>query len=180
MLENQSNNIMKKIYILTCVNENGDIVSVNGYKSKDEARKIMKAQYEAEKRYAEESGLDTDGKFFGDKAEICYGIMEAVYKWTVTEIYDPVAEDVESDKRKMETVERVCSWMKANFEDDYNTRKLDAPVNDYTAFYYSIEDETIFVWNDNLKNYTSIFNLPAEVAYEVANQIELGAYDYLV
>ena len=169
---------MKKIYILTCVNENSDVVSVQTYKSESEAKADMKAQYEAELRDAEESGFeDIEGSCGGNRASIAYGtdgICE--YKWQVHEAFDPVAEDAESDKMKDDYIEQVYFSVRASFEDDTNHRLM-RHVNGYDSFYFDGGSETIQVWNTEKRNYTSIFNIPTETAYEIAKMIDDGFYE---
>jgi hypothetical protein len=162
---------MKKIYILTCVNENCDIVSVNPYKSEDEARAAMKAQYEAEARDAEASGFELDDYFSGverNTAGISYG--ESQYKWQVTEVYDPVAEDAAADALKGEFLEQAYFEAKSDIDDD-KLQILSEPVGDYTSFYLNEAEETIYVWNVKKRNYTSIFSLPIDTAFEIAKQL---------
>lgn len=168
---------MKKIYILTCVNENSDVVSVQTYKSESEAKADMKAQYEAELRDAEESGFEVDDYFSGiegNTAGILYG--ETQYKWQVHEAFDPVAEDAESDKMKDDYIEQVYFSVRASFEDDTNHRLMRA-VDGYDSFYFDGGSETIQVWNTEKRNYTSIFNIPTETAYEIAKMIDDGFYE---
>ena len=102
---------------------------------------------------------------------------ENEYKWTITEIDDPVAEDYEIDKTKSQYIENVYFDVKHKFADD-DFRVLDEPVGDYTGFYFSESEETIWVWNEKKKNYTSIFNLPTEIAYEIAKAIDDGEFRY--
>lgn len=164
-------NDMKMIYILTCVNENCDIVSAKPYKSEDEARAAMKAEYEAEARDAEESGFELDDYFSGverDTAGILYG--ETQYKWKVTEINDPVAEDAVADAHKSQFIETAYFEVKSNIDND-NIQILSEPVGDYASFYLDTANETIYVWNEKKRNYTSIFSLPVDTAFEIAKQL---------
>lgn len=170
---------MKKIHILICVNEKGDVVSVNGYKSHDEAHLDMVASVKSEVDSAEAGGYsfdDGDGEYEIEKnsAYVTYG-DENKYKWTISEINDPVAEDYEIDKSKSQYVERVYFDVKNIFTDD-NNRILEEPVDDYTGFYFAESEETIWVWNEKKRNYTSIFNIPTETAYKIAKAIDDGAF----
>lgn len=168
---------MKKIYILTCVNENSEVVSVQTYKSESEAEADMRAQYEAEVRDAEESGFEIDDYFSGIEgktAGILYG--ETQYKWQVHEAYDPLAEDAEADRIKDDYIEQVYFTVRASFEDDGN-QILDKPVDGYTSFYFDGGNETIQVWHEQRRNYTSIFNIPTDTAYEIAKMIDDGFYE---
>ena len=169
---------MKKIYILTCVNENGDLVAIKSFKSEDEARADMRGQYNAELRDAEESGFeDIDGECGGNRASIAYGTDDPCeYKWVVSEVSDPVAEDAEADRMKDDYIEQVYFSVRASFEDDTNQRLI-RPVNGYTSFYFDGGNETIQVWNAEKRNYTSIFNIPTETAYEIAKMIDDGFYE---
>ena len=170
---------MKKIHILICVNEKGDVVSVCGYKSHDEAHSDMEASVKSEVKSAEAGGYsfdDGDGEYEirNSSAYVTYG-DENEYKWTISEIYDPVAEDYEIDKSKSQYVERVYFDVKNTFTDD-NNRILEEPVDEYTGFYFSESEETIWVWNEKKRNYTSIFNIPTESAYEIAKAIDDGYF----
>lgn len=170
---------MKKIHILTCVNEEGDVVAVSGYKSHAEAHSEMEAALFNEVKSAEAGGYsfeEGDGEYDieKDSAWVSYG-DENEYKWTISEIDDPVAEDYEIDKSKSQYVERVYFDVKNTFSDD-NNRILEEPVDDYTGFYFAESEETIWVWNEKKRNYTSIFNIPTETAYEIAKAIDDGDF----
>lgn len=53
-----------KIYILTCVNEDGDVVSVEPFKTRESANATMCAQYSADRReFEEHETLDPDHDF---------------------------------------------------------------------------------------------------------------------
>ena len=169
-------NIMKKIFILTCVNEEGEVVSVSGHKSHNEAHSEMESAVKNEIKDAESGGFNFDFSLGKNNAKVSYG-DENEYKWTITEIDDPVAEDYEIDKSKSQYVENVYFDVKHKFADD-DFRILDEPVGDYTGFYFSESEETIWVWNEKKKNYTSIFNLPTETAYEIAKAIDDGEFRY--
>lgn len=167
---------MRKIYILTCVNENSEVVSVQTYKSEREAKADMEAQYEAEKKEAESAGFEIDDYFSGVEgktAGILYG--ETQYRWQVHEAFDPVAEDECMDAMKRDFIEQVYFTAKASFEDDEN-QILDEPVEDYTMFYLDDGNEDLKVWNEKERNWTSIFSLGVDDAYEIAKRIELGEY----
>lgn len=175
---NKKTRDMKKIYILTCVNECGDLVAIKPFKSEDEARADMRDQYNAELRDAEESGFeDIEGACGGNRACITYGTDDPCeYKWVVSEVNDPVAEDAEADKMKDDYIEQVYFSVRETFEDDTNQRLM-RPVNGYTSFYFDGGNETIQVWHEQRRNYTSIFNIPTETAYEIAKMIDDGFYE---
>lgn len=167
---------MKKIYILTCINEKKQLVAIKAFKSEKEAREDMKGQYEAEKKDAEASGYDNIvGACKGRYANITYG-EENEYSWEVSEVFDPVAEDAAMDSMKQEFIERAYFDAKATIEDD-SPQKLSEAVGAYDSFYFDEESETIQVWNNEDKNYTSIFNIPTDIAYEIAKQIYAGDYE---
>ena len=168
---------MRKIYILTCVNENSDVVSVKTFKSEKEAKAEMRGQYEAEKRDAENSGFEIDDYFSGVEgktAGILYG--ESQYKWQVHEAFDPVAEDECMDAMKRDFIEQVYFMADAGLEDNEN-QTLDEPVGDYTMFYLDEGNEDLKVWNEKERNWTSIFALGVDDAYEIAKRIEQGEYE---
>jgi hypothetical protein len=167
---------MKKIYILTCINEKKQLVAIKAFKSEKEAREEMKGEYEAEKFDAEQSGYDNiNGHCGGRYASITYG-DESEYMWEVSEVFDPVAEDAAMDSMKQEFIERAYFDAKATIEDD-SPQKLSKAVGTYDSFYFDEETETIQVWDNEAKNYTSIFNMPTDAAYEVAKQIYAGDYE---
>lgn len=167
---------MKKIYILTCINENKQLVAIKAFKSEKEAREEMKGQYEAEKLDAEHSGYDNvKGHCSGRYGSITYG-NESEYMWEVSEVFDPVAEDVAMDSMKQQFIESAYFDAKATIEND-NTQKLSEAVGAYDSFYFDKGNETIQVWNNEAKNYTSIFNMPTDIAYEIAKQIYAGDYE---
>lgn len=74
-----------KIYILTCVNEDGDVVSVEPFMSRDMAYATMGAQYRAERRECEEyETLDPDYDYLeGNKAAA--GNDRYYYVWQIHE-----------------------------------------------------------------------------------------------
>ena len=169
---------MKKIYILTCVNENCDIVSVNPYKSEDEARAAMKAEYEAEARDAEANGYELDDYFSGverNTAGISYG-DECEYKWQIHEIEVPQSEDDADRSLKEQFVEQVYFELKSDVENGLNCT-LTEPENGYATFYLDEGNETIMVNNPKNGRTDSIFNIDLDTAYEVAKQIHNGDYD---
>ena len=168
---------MKKIYILTCVNENSDVVSVEPFSKKEEAKAEMEKQFEAEKTDAEESGFEIDDYFSGvedDTAGILYG--ESQYKWKITEVnYE---EPDECDRRmKEEFIERAYFEFKSTEDEDDIVYNLDEPVGDYNGFYLDESSETIYVWDAKKRNYTSIFSLDVDAAYEIAKRIWNGEYE---
>ena len=67
-------------------------------------------------------------------------------------------------------------WYVVHTYSGYENRILEEPVDDYTGFYFSESEETIWVWNEKKRNYTSIFNIPTEVAYEIAKAIDDGDF----
>ena len=74
-----------KIYILTCVNEDGDVVSVEPFKTRALANATMCAQYSAERReFEEEETLDPDHDFIeGNLAAV--GNDRYHYVWQIHE-----------------------------------------------------------------------------------------------
>ena len=163
-----------KIYVLTCVNENSDVVSVELFPTKDKARAAMLEQFESEKTDAEESGFEIDDYFSGTEdttAGILYG--ETQYKWKITE-----SEYVEDADRKLkeEFIERTYFEIKAS-EEDKEVYDLVEPVGDYDGFYLDCGNETIYVWNSVKRNYKSIFNIDVNDAYEIAKQLWKGEYN---
>ena len=77
----------KKIDILTCVNEDGTVVSANVFTIEKAASDAMEAQFQAEKEDAISCGWEEDDFDFAnideDFAEIKYGSSE--YYWMITE-----------------------------------------------------------------------------------------------
>ena len=166
---------MEKIYILTCVNENSDVVSVRAFKTRDEARAEMKANYVSELQNAIESGYKNDDYFNrveGDTASILYGSTQ--YKWVVTECYDPVAEEAISNYRKRQYVNQLYLYIDSELQDSH-IQILNEPVNGYNSFYVD-NSGAIMVWNTEKRNYTEIRNLPADIAFKIACLIEEEAY----
>lgn len=74
-----------KIYILTCVNEDGDVVGVYPFVDKTLAFFTMDAQYRAERREFEENGtLDDDHDYIeGNMASV--GNDRYYYVWQIHE-----------------------------------------------------------------------------------------------
>lgn len=77
--------INMKIYILTCVNEDGDVVGVQPFTNQYLARATMDAQYMAERREFEENGtLDDDHDYIeGNMAAV--GNDRYHYVWQIHE-----------------------------------------------------------------------------------------------
>lgn len=74
-----------KIYILTCVNEDGDVVDVQPFVNRDLAFATMDAQYRAERREFEENEtLDDDHDYFYKDAA-CVGNDRYYYLWNIFE-----------------------------------------------------------------------------------------------
>lgn len=75
----------KEIFVLTCVNEDGEVVSVELFDTYRKAHKAMKESYKREKRDAEESGYDVDDDYFNgveaESAGLMFGSNE--YKWKI-------------------------------------------------------------------------------------------------
>ena len=94
---------MKKvIYILTCVNQDNDIVSANTYKEKKFAVYGMEAQYQYEKREAVSAGYDEDeldddeqNFLWDEKAELHYGSFEFYWKITEEEVTDGYSDEAQ-------------------------------------------------------------------------------------
>ena len=74
-----------KIYILTCVNEDGNVVSVQPFTNQELARATMDAQYRAERREFDENGaLDDDHDYIeGNLAAV--GNDRYHYVWQIYE-----------------------------------------------------------------------------------------------
>jgi hypothetical protein len=71
------------LYILTCVNEEGTLVSAQVFDNEFKARTTMRADFEREKYDAEESGFeieDEDIEVYA--ASLFFGSMS--YKWDIT------------------------------------------------------------------------------------------------
>lgn len=74
-----------KIYILTCVNEDGDVVGVYPFVDKAKAFFTMDAQYRAERREFEENGtLDPDHDYLEDNMASA-GNDRYYYVWQIHE-----------------------------------------------------------------------------------------------
>ena len=169
---------MKKIFILTCINENAEIVAIKPFKSYEDAKSDMVGQYEAEKRDAEASGFEIDDYFSGveaNTAAIKYG--ESEYKWQIHEVDDPVAEEYEQDRLHSEYIEDVYFDFK-NKCDDMDNRILDTPVNGFTMFYLDAGNETIEVWHEPTRRWRNLFAIGIDDAYQIAKQIDDGCFSY--
>ena len=85
----------KEIFVLTCVNEDGEVVSVELFDTYRKAHKAMKESYKREKRDAEESGYDVDDDYFNgveaESAGLMFGSNE--YKWKITKAELPSKEE---------------------------------------------------------------------------------------
>lgn len=73
-----------KIYILTCVNENGDIVSVQPFKARELAFANMATQYYAERKEFERDGT-LDGHDDIDEDSAVVGNDRYYYFWRIFE-----------------------------------------------------------------------------------------------
>ena len=85
--------LMKKIYLLTCVNEECEVVSVSLHPTIAKAKKQMKAEYKAEVEDLIASGFIEEGEDpedygcdLSDKsAVIGWGCFDSTYKWAIHE-----------------------------------------------------------------------------------------------
>lgn len=167
----------KKIYILTCVDGNGDLMAIKPYRTENEARADMEGQYEEEKKKAEGMGYGIDDYFSGVEektAGILYGDFQL--KWAVSEVYNPFEETSNTDALKREFLEQVYFEVKADTDND-SVMRLTEPVGDYDSFYFDEGNETIQVWDSKKRNYRSIFSMDIDEAYEVAVQLHNGDYE---
>ena len=74
-----------KLYILTCVNEEGDVVYVQPFVSRNSALATMSAQYNSErKKYIFNENLCEDRDFYGDD-EASVGSEEVYCYWKIHE-----------------------------------------------------------------------------------------------
>ena len=167
----------KKIYILTCVDGNGDLMAIKSYRTETQARADMEGQYEDEKKKAESLGYTIDDYFSGVEgktAGILYGDFQL--KWAVSEVYNPYEGTESTDSLKSEFLEQVYFEVKADTDDD-SVMRLNQPVGDYDAFYFDEGNETIQVWNRKKRNYTSIFSMDIDEAYAVAVKLHNHEYE---
>lgn len=74
-----------KIYILTCVNEDGDVVSVQPFKMREMAFAVMAEQHDAERReFDENEALDPDHDYLEDNMA-SVGNDRYYYVWQIFE-----------------------------------------------------------------------------------------------
>lgn len=74
-----------KIYILTCVNEDGDVVFVQPFTTHELAHATMDAQYRAERRdFEEDETLDDDHDFIEENIASA-GSDTYYYVWQIFE-----------------------------------------------------------------------------------------------
>lgn len=167
---------MKTIYVLTCVNENSDVVSVQLFDTKADAKAQMQTEFDNEKRDAEASGFDIDDYFSGVEdttAGILYG--DSQYKWKITSSAYESKDDAER-RMKEEFIEQMYFDLKSTADGDKEVCNLNENVGDYDGFYLDRGSETIYVWNAVKRNYTSIFDIDTDDAYEIAKRIWNGEY----
>lgn len=160
-----------RVYVLVCVNENSDVVSVSTHPNLESARLRLAKEYELEKRDAENSGYEegyNDG-LEAKTAQVSCG--ESFYRWEIKEceLTDCYAE-AKLSANKQDTIEDAYFHAKAVFDDD-EIQHLTEPVEDFNFFYLDEGNETIMVWNKEKCNYTSIFDLPEDIAYCIARKI---------
>ena len=168
---------MKKIYILTCVDINADLVCIKSFKDEESARKEMEGQFHAEEKKAKEDGCEIDDYFSGiehNTAGIKYG-DDVEFKWVVSEVWDPVAEDKEQDELKWKRVREAISTAEENRLYG-NIYSLTESVNDYDSFY--LDDVGVFVWNNKKNNYRNIMSTDVDSAEKIARQIINGDYEF--
>ena len=167
----------KKIYILTCVDGNANLMVVKPYRTKTAAREDMVGQFNHEKESAEKLGYEIDDYFSGveeDTAGILY--CDSQLKWAISEVENPFEETANADALKREFLEQVYFEVKADTDND-SVMRLTEPVGDYDSFYFDEGNETIQVWNAKQRNYRSIFSMDIDEAYEVAVQLHNGDYE---
>lgn len=169
---------MNKIWILTCVNAiNGDVMCVKPFRTETEARADMEGQYNQEKENAEKLGYTIDDYFSGIEgktAGIMYGDFQL--KWSVTDIDNPFRDDLDQAV-KQQFLDQVYfeAAEDLNADEVYN---LTYPTGNFCAFYVDTNAQTINVWNCKKRNYTSIFSMDIDEAYEVAKSIRKGEYEW--
>lgn len=160
-----------RVYVLVCVNENSDVVSVSTHPNLESARLRLAKDYELERRDAEISGYEegcNDG-LEAKTAQVSCG--ESFYRWEIKEceLADCYAE-AKLSANKQEVIEDAYFRARAVFDDD-EIQHLVEPVEDFDSFYLDEGNETIMVWNKEKCNYTSIFDLPEDFAYRIARKI---------
>ena len=74
-----------KIYILTCVNEDGDVINVEPFISRDLAYATMDAQYRAERRGFEENETLDTGRDYIEGNMASTGNDRYYYVWQIFE-----------------------------------------------------------------------------------------------
>lgn len=90
----------KTIYIVTCVNENGSVISANVFTVKGAAEDAIEAKYRWEKDDAIACGWEEDDfeldTLDEDYAELKYGSSEYYWELTEEEIEDGYAESAQA------------------------------------------------------------------------------------
>ena len=160
-----------KIYVLVCVNENCDIVSVSTHPNLESARFQLSKEYNLEKHDAEIAGYEeayNDG-LEAKTAQVSRG--DYFYRWEIkeSELTDCYAE-AKLSANKEDVIEDAYFRAKVVLEND-DIQHLTEPVEDFDSFYLAAGSETIMVWNREKRNYTSIFDLPVDLAYRIARKI---------
>lgn len=160
-----------KVYVLVCVNENCDIVSVSTHPSLESARFQLSKEYSLEKHDAEVAGYEeayNDG-LEAKTAQVSRG--DYFYRWEIkeSELTDCYAE-AKLSENKQDVIEDAYFHAKAVLDND-DIQHLTEPVEDFDSFYLDEGSETLMVWNREKRNYTSIFNLSEDLAYRIARQI---------
>lgn len=166
---------MKKIYILTCANEEGEVISCEAFNTREEARKEMNKQADREYRDAEESGYGDyiEIEHEDDLVTLEYGSNE--YLWQIHEADSPAKDDDADHSVKSQFIEDTYFDLKA--EDEGDVHILTEPVDGYDKFYLDEKDETIYVHNGNNDKWQSIFGIDTDRAYEISKQIRCGDYE---
>lgn len=76
----------QKRFILTCVTEEGVVITMKPFKTLPDARVTMRADYEAEIADAEASGLEVRYRKLGDTEACLHTGHTMTYDWLITEI----------------------------------------------------------------------------------------------
>lgn len=160
-----------RVYVLVCVNENSDVVSVSTHPNLESARLRLAKDYELEKRDAEISGYEegcNDG-LEAKTAQVSCG--ESFYRWEIKECeFSDCYAETKLSENKRKVIEDAYFRAKAVF-DSHEIQFLTAPVEDFNSFYLDEGNETIMVWDKEKGDYTDIFDLPEDLAYRIALKI---------
>ena len=76
-----------KLYVLTCITEDMDIVSQSIFTNSLDGETKLKDEYDAMLKTLQDEGNDIVEEFYDwDNAEIAYGGEPLVYKWCLREV----------------------------------------------------------------------------------------------